>query len=74
MAHWIVVTDNTPAIKTAMNGFTGANLVRSGQNGKYIVWEWQNAADTDVQTLQASGHGQVLPFVPLCMIKADFLV
>jgi hypothetical protein len=73
MAHWLVVTENTPAIKVAMNGFTGANLVRSGPNGKYLVWEWTNALDADVQKVQASGHGQILPFVPLCMINADFL-
>lgn len=73
MAHWFLVTDNTPASKAAMNGFTGAALLHAGQNGKYLYWEWTNAVDTDVAQVQASGHGQKPVIQPLAMIRADFL-
>jgi hypothetical protein len=56
-----------------MGGFTGTKQVVVGGNGQYIYWEWINAADSDVQTLQASGHGQLLPLVPLAMIMANWM-
>lgn len=73
MAHFIVITENTPQAHAAMNGFNGAKLAHSGGNGKYLFWEWINAADTDVQQVQISGHGQKPTVQPLCMILADFL-
>lgn len=73
MASWLVVTDNSPTARKIMGGFTGTKQVVVGGNGQYIYWEWINAADSDVQTLQASGHGQLLPLVPLAMIMANWM-
>lgn len=73
MANWLVVTDNLASARQIMNGFTGTKQVVVGGNGQYIYWEWVNASDTDVATLQASGHGQILPLVPLAMVQAGWI-
>ena len=73
MANWLVVTDNSNNARQIMKGFTGVKQIVVGGNGQYIYWEWQNANDTDVATLQASGHNQVLPLVPLAMVQADWM-
>lgn len=73
MANWLVITDNSNNARQIMNGFTGVKQIVVGGNGKYIYWEWLNANDTDVGTLQASGHSQVLPLVPLAMVQASWM-
>ena len=73
MANWLVVTNNSSNARQIMNGFTGTKQVVVWGNGKYIYWEWLNANDTDVATLQASGHQQVLPLVPLAMVQAGWM-
>ncbi len=73
MANWLVVTDNSNNARQIMKGFTGVKQIVVGGNGQYIYWEWLNADDSDVVTLQASGHQQVLPLVPLAMVEANWM-
>ena len=48
--EYIVVTINTPEIRSTMNALTGAELVSS--QGTFICWHWNNPDPGDLATAE----------------------
>lgn len=48
--EYIIVTENTSAVRSAMNNLSGTELVSS--QGTFICWHWVNPASTDLATAQ----------------------
>lgn len=49
--EYIIITINTPEVRSAMNDLAGTELVAS--QGSFACWHWVNPAPADLTTAQA---------------------